>query len=321
MILVLLLTALFAIKSNACCSLAPAKFSTTRGLVGQSKKGGKLIHILAYQNTVANLSTNGGNAMFLPIPAKLGTMTEKNIIDPAGCPGFLRDIEDALFPKRISYSYSISNSRKEASPVLVFESGIYTVVLAQNARAIPAALERVPKDKRPSINNGIFDAYAKWYPGWTFALCCFNNKEAKTAPPMVWWYEPLNPAELFFPGLDAHSGAIPEMNTSVDVDHMLAVGGDYKGSKSVRYFGSLGDELRQLLPTNVAGNKFDGWITQGDFVWQTSDLENGDVRPLRVLPPGASSNHVLGTVESLLRSRNYDRIPDLRENDFRKIAP
>ena len=290
---------------HSCCSLSPASFSATKGLAAESKRNGKLVHLLAYQNAVANLSTakSGGNAMFLPIPAKPGTMTSENIVDTSSAKNFLNDMERSITPvSRNATLQAGGASDRSSNSVVVFEHDIYTIVLAQNAKDIPAALARVPEAKRPAMNNAIFDAYAKWYPGWTFALCCFNNKEEAKAAPMLWWYEPSHPSELFFPGLDAHTGSVPELNTFVDVDHALAVSvPGLKNASQVLYSDRIrSNEVKSLLPAMVVGNILGGSIKQGDFAWRKTDVKAGRPIALRVLPPGAPGRHVIGKVSALI---------------------
>src|SRR5687767_6941497 len=97
-----------------CVSLHPAQFSRTKGLAAKARRGRKTIHLLGDQNTVSNAGGSAasadfgwqregnapatGNAMLLPIPAKPGTMTEKNVLDTSSCPNFLKDMERAILP-------------------------------------------------------------------------------------------------------------------------------------------------------------------------------------------------------------------------------
>src|SRR5205823_2395778 len=101
----------------------------------------------------------------------------------------LQDYSRALFPPVVMQPAGLSRSKgMPLEPeVEVFDSGIYTVVLARDARAIPGALSQVPAAKQPVLNPELFQAYARWYPDWTFALCCFSNRQAARATPMLWW--------------------------------------------------------------------------------------------------------------------------------------
>lgn len=303
--LMLSLSAVFA-----CCSLQPAHFSSTKGFTGEALKDGKLVHLLGYQNTVVNTLSSSkpvGNAMFLPIPAKPGTMTEKNVLDTTSYPSCLEDMERAIQPvSRGGLSKGPISQGAIPTSAIVFEHDIYTVVLAANAEDIPAALKQVPEEKRPALNPAIFKAYSKWYPGWTFALCCFNTKQEASAKPLLWWYEPMHPDKLFFPALDAHDGNPPKLGASVEVDHALFASSytmnDTPTTRRVWYSDDrhvarlagtpepAASPLRKLLPNFVIGQKFHQQMANGDFVFKTDDVRHGVFNPARELPPGAGRN-------------------------------
>ena len=306
-----------------CCSVSPnikVRFSDTI-LYGAEivNSLGKNVHVLGYQNTAQNnvssfaalpnsfwkkfkstFSSSAkakGNAMILPFPAVPHTMSKENVLDTGNCPKVLKDIAEAvkpLPPKGLLFPQSRSFGAQ--SLVQIFEAaGIYTVVLAQDARAIPDALDQVPAEKRPQLNPELFDAYAKWYPDWTIALCCFNNEELKEALPMIWWYEPLNPEQLFLPALDCHTGNLPNLQASVLVDHTVAVGSslvenDYQGSyQRVFYSNSnISNDLKPYFLSQVIGTEIKEKMPNGDFVCQIDEVRKGIWNPLRTLPPNTN---------------------------------
>jgi hypothetical protein len=326
--------------ADACCSLDPAQFVNTVGWAGETIKDDKIVHILGYQNNVANrrnytaasaatagknpkASTSGkttsragvtaakrtakpqaadegpmGNAMLLPIPSK-ARMTEANFMDISKYKNLLADMKKVVIvpPKRMAHPAGDSNTR-QAEPVQVFSKGMYTVVLAKDAEDIPAALARVPAAKRPRVNKEIFAAYKKWYPGWTFALCCFKD-EVDGNDPMIWWYEPMNPHTIFFPALDAHDGHPPKLTEEVRVDHVLIVSSHKNNAwladtwlsdlKRVPYSSRppRGTPLGELIPDAVAGRYYETMLPNGDFVFETADVRGGRCNPMRKLPPGA----------------------------------
>lgn len=288
----------------SCCSLEPAHFTDTLGLAAEVTYNGKLVHVLAYQNNMQNLASrvDSGNAMFLPIPARAGTMTEKNLVDlPESAKLFLKEAEAALpdppggIQTRGSDALFVGDA-EPASHFKVFDHGSYTVVLADSAAVIPNALEQVPKQKRPMLNPEIFSSYDRWYKGWTFALCCFNNKDLQSAEPLVWYYEPINEGELFFPALDAHDGRPPVLMSAVDVNHTLFFGTD-KVEKEPRYPIQLSRSVNGLpLPKVVIGQQFNMSMPQGDFVMTVSDVRNGKSIFRRELPPTAVNEKLLISV-------------------------
>src|SRR4029453_16642360 len=163
-------------SKHMCVSLAPATFSNT--IVAAWEISEKL-HALGYQNKAQHLAlgASGGNAMILPIPAVPRTLTRKNLLDTTSCKNILDDMAEALNGR--CRSMCVSGVGEEAPSVDIFDFDVYTVVLAQNAEDIPAALSRVPEDKRPALNSAVFNAYATWYPKWPVALCCFRNDDIR----------------------------------------------------------------------------------------------------------------------------------------------
>ena len=303
--LCLCVTLLLAESAFSCCSLAPASFSASKGLASEAIKDGKLVHLLAYQNIAANKNNrSGGNAMFLPIPAKAGSMSEKNILNTSKAPNILIDMELSLENLLKGEQPSKEGTGGADFPVKIFNSDIYTIVLATDPTQIPKALNLVPANKRPQLNKAIFDAYAKWYPGWTFALCCFDNKKSIFAKPMLWWYEPIDTKTLFFPGLDEHDGAVPVLKSEVKVDHVLMFSvpqlKDETGHK-VDYSDRLNEPLKSLLPKNVLGRSYYGKMAQGDFQVNVADLRKGICKIERVLPPGLNAKS-LGLAENVYKS-------------------
>ena len=235
-----------------CCSVSPGtlvKFSNTLLYAGEViDNDGQTVHVIGCQNTIQNIPRNNennffqkfknllrrgnhnGNALIIPFPAIPKTMSAANMIDTRQNPAILKDLARAAKNKS-EESKSFLGNQPTGRNVEVFEaSGIYSVVLAHDIKEIPDALHQVPKEKRPQLNYKLFAKYAEWYPDWTFVLCCFNNREAQEALPMLWWYEPLFPQKLFLPTLDGRSGEAPKLNESVAVDYTMMVGSCFADS-------------------------------------------------------------------------------------------
>jgi hypothetical protein len=285
-----------------CVTMAQAKLSDTilyAAEVHPEEMGRRPIHVLGYQNTVENRA-EGGNAMILPFPAKPGTMSQANVVPTEQCPNILRDIATAI---RGRYrSLSCAADPEADGPVEVFDTGIYTVVLATDTRAIPTVLDRVPEEKRPPLSPDLFDAYAAWYPGWTVALCCFNNRESARATPLLWWYEPLHVDRLFAPALDCHTGDVPDLDADVTVNHTVAWGSDRMRKEGptqqrVRYQDRVPDAIQPYLTRWIIGRVYAGKMPNGDFVFPVRQVRKGGYErvpeyriepfePLRMKPPG-----------------------------------
>jgi len=245
-----------------CCTLHPAKLSGTILYAGEADRKGKLVHVTGYLNHARNM-IDGPNAMILPFPA-YQEMTEANCMDATGTRWIFKNMVDAIQPvtKSLSRGLLLGSSRA----VKVFDSGVYTVVLAQDARSIPAALDRVPEEKRPEINEEIFDAYARWYPNHHIALCCFASRKDVESEPLLWWYDPIHPQDMFAPALDAHDGHAPVLGGQVSTDHTVLFGSTIapRGAK-IHHYKTVPDHIKWMLPDQVVGRTFRSSMPNGDF--------------------------------------------------------
>ena len=273
-----------------CVSFKPARFSATTLYAA----AGRNLHVLGYQNTAqSTVSPNKdwgwdtefdpadgvGNAMLLPIPAMPGTMGQENVFSTASCKNILQDIGTAVSPRRdVARSMlSFGDSMSIPKGVQIFETDVFTDVLADDPLKLAEVLAVIPQEKRPGLNVALLEAYAKWYPQWTMLLRCFSNTEPKKGLPLLCSYQPMYRDKLFAPALDCHTGDVPNLKASVYVDHTVAFGvaGAEIGS-AVRYTDpSIPANVRPLLVDKVVGGKLDGNYQNGDFDYR------------RLLPPGA----------------------------------
>lgn len=271
-----------------CMTLSKSKLSDTILLAHGLKGGGKTINVIGYQNRA---KSTGPNAMILPFPAA-SPMTSDNCIDMSGVrPDLFKKYAELITPLPRGGMKTLSHDFLSFSPVQVFESGSYTVVLASDPSRIPEALERVPLEKRPAPNQKLFSALEKWYrtgdTQWQIALCCW--KGSITPEPLLWWYEPLPEFEdnHFLPGLDEHDGGEPNLKYPVDVDHTLIVGSEY-GDSTSHYHKEISPNILKYLPSKIIGSVIPKGVqmVNGDWV-----IPKSGVKSLygleRVQPPGA----------------------------------
>lgn len=279
-----------------CVAVAPARFGDTIVYAGEARHNGEVVHVAGYQNSAQSLvrppperrswlerifggsdRPRTGNAMILHFPAQPGSMTQANVIDTAGCPKLLDDMRLALRGPMVATA-APAQAAPTADHVEVFESGIYTVVLASDARAIPGALDEVPARKRPPLNDELFAWYHATFPGWPVALCCFDNADKRKATPMLWWYRPLFPEWLFAPAVDAHTGAAPDLTAKVRVDHWV-IAGSYAmepgDGAPVRYRDALPPHMEAWLPDQVVGSFHRGMLANADFVLPVEAVRAG----------------------------------------------
>lgn len=274
-----------------CVSMAPAQFSGTILYMGETDhyKHGE-IHVLGYQNTAINLH-DGPNAMILHFPAA-EPMGPNNILDTSRAPNILKDIVEAVRPR--TRSASLGRVAKGCDSVMIFDHGIYTIVLAREARTetVMRALDQVDSSKRPAFNADLIDFYLKRMSRHILSLCCFNNRDARNSTPMLWWYKPSDPTLLQAPAIDCHTGAVPNLNDLVEVDHWVIAGSDHfpnvcmvHHSHIVHYQDHNIDNLRDFLPDRVVGQQFKGRMPNRDFAVKTEALRTGrNLHFLRALP-------------------------------------
>jgi len=275
-----------------CCTLETAKLSKTILYAGDTTIDGQYRHVLGYQNKAENLST-GPNAMILPFPSA-ERMGPENVIDVGENKTILTDMAEAIKHRTRRRDRRMESLGYDddliGSYVEVFNSGDYTVVLAADARDIPQVLNRVPENKRPRINREIFEAYAKWYPNWPIALCCFEAQKSVENQPMLWWYLPTSHDTLFLPGLDGHSGQVPNLKEKVGREHSIVVGTTAqiksKGSK-VRYGSDLSSDLKKFIPEYVVGGEVHLTTPNGDFQVRAAEVHEARYSFDIVSPPGS----------------------------------
>lgn len=264
-----------------CVSLASAEFSATTIVVYKRRHPihGDIV-VLGYANTAVNYNRRP-NALVLHFPTA-DPMTQSNFIDTQRVPRFMQDLRSAVQPS----ARSLSTRGVRSTFAEIFTYGIYTVVLASDASAIPAALEQVPQDKRPDLNPRLFHWYAQQYPGWSIALCCFNNRYAQQASPLLMWYKPQQTELLIAPTLDCHTGDIPNLYDHVDVDHTLILAtDDMRYGEPVMYRDHISPDLMDFLPLRVVGRYVSGQYENGDFAVPVSDVQQGGFSGMHRLPP------------------------------------
>jgi hypothetical protein len=245
------------------------------------------IEVLGYQNTAVNLAT-GPNAMLLHLPAR--SATSRQFLPASRCDRVLRDMADAVRPGAGGRSTDGTDWMGAAtmSQVEVFQHDIYTVVLAQDAAHIPAALERVEPRKRPALNHGLITFYADLFPGYPIALCCFDNADAAEAKPLLLWYEPLEHDRLILPAIDCHTGAVPDLGADVHADHWILLGSDDAGDdwgEPVSYHKQMRRKLLDFLPPRVTGTHSAQSLPNGDFAIDYGDLLAGRLDRIKRLSP------------------------------------
>ncbi|XRQ04818.1 hypothetical protein ACN3XK_50900 [Actinomadura welshii] len=272
-----------------CVSMDLADFSGTTLYAGRCdhpRHG--YVEVLGYQNTPVNRA-DGPNAMLLHLPAA-ARMSPGSFV-PVGRrdSGVLDLMVEAVAPVAGASGIDWMDEPAGPSAVQVFDHDIYTVLLAEDATRIPAALAHVPWRRRPSLDPALMEFYAAFYPGHTIAVCCFDGAEAHRAKPLLMWYEPADPDRLVVPAVDCHTGGPPRLDEPVATDHWVIFGGDALPDgwgSPVEYPRKMRGELREYLPDRVAGRRFeDAAAPNGDFAVTLDDLRDGNLDGIHRLQP------------------------------------
>ncbi|GHF86218.1 hypothetical protein GCM10018790_74580 [Kitasatospora xanthocidica] len=265
--------------ATMCISTSEAAFSGTIVYCGrQHHPVHGLIHVLGYQNTAVNLAS-GPNALLLHLPTE--RLTPGHFLSAGRGADVLERMVDAVRPIAVAVD-EIAWMSAQPQAVQVFEHDVYTVLLADDPTAIPAALRQVPAHRRPSLDPDLLRFYADHFPDHTVAVCCFDNADAQRAQPLLLWYPPLDPDQLTVPALDSHTGAAPDLDALVPVDHWVLLSSDEAPcgwGESVDYPEGMRHSLRSFLPTTVMGQYYGGGeaMPNADFTISHLDLLAGDL--------------------------------------------
>lgn len=278
-----------------CCTLRPARLSKTTiysAEVYHPDQGH--CHVIGYQNSVRAV---GPNAMILPFPAE-GKMGPENVVNDPQLKhvlGIYQSAVKSLGPnndERMSkgprrYGAALTSRRAQ-----VFESGSYTIALADQVMDLSEALTRIPEEKRPEISDEFLKGLSALYPDWPIALCCFKGS-MDSPEPLFWWFKPRFPEVLFAPAIDAHDGDAPSLEGQVARDHTIAFA-SYLSDRNPR--DHLQNRLQQNVPLkhqwmfdpHVCGRVIGGSTRNGDFVHDVQEVRSKNVHPwlnLKIAPP------------------------------------
>lgn len=187
-------------------------------------------HVLAYQNRVQNLE-EGPNCMLLPIQSAQA-LEPAWLVDTSACPNFLTELYDVLDPppsiEEDGYAWmSVGDDRVN----YVVEQGVYHIAILNNltSTALEETLAQIPTEKLPFISKELLGFFENHYKDFPLLLCCFNNKEAQQAAPILVHYPPMYPQKLMLNTLDSHGG-IPRIDKMTGF-HQKMVVGSYKNEQ------------------------------------------------------------------------------------------
>lgn len=261
---------------------------------------GNVQNLLGYKNKAKSL-IRGGNCMIFAIPAISGSKVE--IIDMTDHHDLLDDYAKLFQERSRGDSFGVKGllSLSDRS-IEIVERGSYTVVIASQASDIPAALALVKPEKRPRVNQALFDGLDSLYGAWEaeggkrFVIACWAGDI--DPEPILLHYRPIPSFEgkHVLPGLDAHDGGVPVPGELVETDHTIIVGLDDDNNEAYPKdadwdLRKVPADLRAKLPRLVIGRKVNDDLPNGDWVIP-KDVTNVTLRrhlQERVMPPGAKA--------------------------------
>ncbi|MCA9802124.1 MAG: hypothetical protein KC777_09065 [Cyanobacteria bacterium HKST-UBA02] len=261
--------------------------------------------------TEADSAEHTGNCLIIPLS---GTWNSIRLLDTSSTPDLLSDIDRAMIIPPVASPVPMAGAGTgrgfARAEVRIVKFDIYDVVLAEDARAIPGALSRVDSDRRPVINEAVFDTLSDWYR-CPVALCCFNNEKSGEAKPLGFAFEPLFAENLVVYTLDAHDGRPPDSRTEVWVDHTIFVGSYLNRSEEncgrIIYKNDIPDDLAPFLLDRAMGTPVQGWRRNGDYLFPVAAVRKGEFEGIRTLPPFAPKE--LNSVTApLVRTEKYAQL-------------
>ncbi|WP_415644986.1 hypothetical protein [Stackebrandtia soli] len=256
-----------------CVSAASANFSQTIVYTGRLRDPELgLVNVFGYQNAAMNLS-DGPNAMLLHLPT--ADLSPEQFISVGARGNVLDDMATAVpIGAGPTMRGGVAAAMAASGGAVVFDHDIYTIVLADDANAIPAALSQVDYRRRPAVSAELCEFYAARFPSHTIVLCCFDNADMRRAHPLMLWYRPDDPDLLVLPGVDEHAGSVPALGAPVDRDHVLIWStGDATSDwgHRVTYRGRLRHALRRFLPDRVSGVRL-SWMDDQGALFRNGDF-------------------------------------------------
>lgn len=273
-----------------CCTLEEAQISNTVIYAGDTRHPTEgLVHVIGYQNRI---SSEGVNAMLLPFPAE-GKVGRQNLVNGQAFKDILTAYGDAverLRPQmlgddmlRSAFDDDQPIGCAAASSFEVFESGSYTIFLADNVGSLGLALKEDTRYRdQLKIPYRFLLSLKEMYPNWPMALCCFEGR--MDAPePLFWWYHPRHPNLLFAPAIDAHDGNPPKLGQIVHRQHTLAFasheGREIDPTLDYAIVNTVPTDHRWMFSARVCGTVLDMPTQNGDFVCDMSYVRDPNQDP------------------------------------------
>lgn len=250
--------------------------------------------VWGYGNTAQNLS-GLANCMITCWPIN-GKVRYQDMLDTSSMPHLMNDFQQAIAPP------AALGSRAQApkSTFDVHAIGIYHHVWLYPGFTIgemDQAFSRVPAEKRPRIDQSWYQFIAKYYPGFSLLVSCFNNTQPgkemiifRARPDFKLLSATFSTPVAYICTVDAHNGEPPNMHANVAMDHQIAVGtNDPQGNRRwrpVTYTDLVPPDWQKFLPTYLIGREYQNiQLPNGDFVVPLASIDAGQPDFVRHTPP------------------------------------
>lgn len=180
-------------------------------------------HVLAYQNRVQNLD-EGPNCMLLHIQSSKEIKPDW-IIDTSKDQNFLTELFDIIVPPIPEGTQEDWMSLPKERNNFVVERGVYHIAILNNLSdsSVQETLNQIPKPKLPNIKMELISFFKENFKGFPLLLCCFDNKDAKQAAPILLHYPPIHSNNLMVNTIDSHGG-IPQIDKNIMFHQKIIIG-------------------------------------------------------------------------------------------------
>ena len=274
-----------------CVSSSPARLENTAILTSVNDQN-EVLSI--YENDAANGNDSqeyrGANSMIFAVPSNINNI---ELVSLKTCPNFLTDLAGFI---RNYGSRGLGMGMKGAVKIIDYDD-LYTVVIAENASDIPNIINdspQIPSNRQIQPNQTLFDffdAYYKkvfldfyGYTEWSFIIALFNTTSLKRGRVGITYPLPQS-NQLFIPGLDCHTGGIPDITNPIDRDHTLIFMLSEISGHSVpvnlnnsTFREPIPNDLKKLFPVPgkaIIVDKVGSNHRNGDWMIHINDLKDG----------------------------------------------
>ena len=232
-------------------------------------------HVLAYQNTPKNLADTP-NCMLLHVPAK-DTLKPSDLLDTTQDPMFLQQMAESVLPPLPTAARGVDLS----APNYVIEMGIYHIAFLNQVspNAWLEVQKQIPTHKQPNIKDEFIQFYAEQFPSYALVICCFHNRDAKKASPIMLHYAPQFPDTFHFPTIDSH-GKVPKVGAKHRFHQVIITGSQQLKTPGngfdAFHLGGVSPTLLPFLPKVGAALRLAGTVApNSDLLLEAVPIREG----------------------------------------------